>query len=64
MRLKARKRLDSTRTFQSLALALMLGQQLGNNQQGGSHVGDTVGVEHHPVAGSILQSLDALDFLP
>ena len=29
MRLKARKRLDSTRTFQSLALALMLVSNLG-----------------------------------
>ena len=40
------------------------GQRLGSDQQGGGHVGDTVGVEHHPVAGSILQSLDVLDLLP
>ena len=39
------------------------GQRLGSDQQGGGHVGDTVGVEHYSVAGPILQFLNALDFV-
>ena len=64
MRSTAGKRLDSAGTFQSLALALMLVSDLGAISREAAHVGDTVGVERHPVAGSILQSLDVLDLLP